>query len=250
MTSRWLQLRIATIDRVVAGVLSVLVAPAIAVMAALVRRDGDPARPLLRLVRMGRGRTPIRVWKVRTMRSAHADGRADGPGLTRADADDRITPIGRRLRHLRLDELPQLWNVVTGSMALLGPRPEAIEYVEPDDQRWDEVLAVAPGIAGPTQLLVHDWETTAMGGEDFTEVYRHVILPVKLAIDQWYVRTASPAIDLLVVGSLVQRFVLGRTPTRLRCRVARDVPQVGEVTPVWGSFAPSAEIMRRSHASP
>ena len=248
MTSPWLSFRIAVIDRVIAVGLSVLLAPVVAVLGVLVRRDGDPAAPLLRLTRMGRGRAPIRVWKLRTMRSAHADGRADGPGLTRAGADDRITPIGRRLRHLRLDELPQLWNVVAGSMGLLGPRPEALEYVAPDDRRWDDVLAVAPGIAGPTQLLVHDWEAAAMGGDDFAEVYRDVILPVKLAIDRWYVRNASPVIDFLVLGSLVQRFALGRPPGRLRGRIEADVPEVALVP--LRPVVPDAGFRAVRHRSP
>jgi lipopolysaccharide/colanic/teichoic acid biosynthesis glycosyltransferase len=246
--SPWLVFRVAIIDRVLAAVLSVLFAPVIAVLGALVSRDGDPAPPLLRLARMGRGRVPIGVWKLRTMRSAHADGRADGPGLTRADADDRITPIGRRLRHFRLDELPQLWNVVGGSMGLLGPRPEALEYVAPDDRRWDLVLEVAPGIAGPTQLLVHDWEAAAMVGEDFAEVYRDVILPVKLAIDHWYVRNASPAIDVLVVCSLLQRFVRARPPGRLRDRIEADVPEVALVP--LAPFVPPARSVRLRHRSP
>jgi lipopolysaccharide/colanic/teichoic acid biosynthesis glycosyltransferase len=171
---------------------------------------------------------PIRVWKLRTMRSAHPDGRAGGAGVTRAN-DERITPIGRRLRHHRLDELPQLWNVVAGSMGLLGPRPEAPDYVAPDDQRWEDVLAVAPGIAGPTQLLVHDWEAEAMSGDDFAHVYRDVILPVKLAIDRWYVRNANPGIDWLIVRSLLRRFVLGRPPSRLRARIEAAVPELAVV---------------------
>jgi lipopolysaccharide/colanic/teichoic acid biosynthesis glycosyltransferase len=247
VTSTWLRFRVPIIDRVVAVGLSVLLAPVVAVLGALVSRDGDPAPPLLRLPRMGRGRAPIGVWKLRTMRSAHADGRADGPGLTRA-SDDRITPIGRRLRHFRLDELPQLWNVVGGSMGLLGPRPEALEYVAPEDRRWDEVLAVVPGIAGPTQLLVHDWEAAAMGSDDFAEVYRDVILPVKLSIDRWYVRSASPAIDCLVVCSLLQRFVLSRPPRRLRDRIEADVPEVASVP--LGPFVPPARSVRARHRSP
>ena len=109
------------------------------------RRDGDAAPPLIRLTRVGQGRRLIRVWKVRTMFSTGVDGSAGGPAITRGDGDDRITPIGRRLRQYRLDELPQVWNVVVGSMALLAPRPETPSYVAADDASLGRGAGGAPG---------------------------------------------------------------------------------------------------------
>ncbi len=209
--------------------LGVATAPIIVLLSLLVSRDGDRARALIRLARVGQGRSTIRVWKLRTMRSAGAAGVAGDAALTRGGTDDRITPIGRFLRRHRLDELPQLWNVLTGDMAIIGPRPEAPAYVGADDERWDEVLSARPGIAGPTQLLVHAWERDAMADESWERTYLEQILPVKLAIDRWYVREATPCIDLAVAWALIGQFVAGRPPMALRRRVAVSVPEIGSI---------------------
>jgi len=149
-------------------------------------------------------------------------GSAGGPPITAA-ADARVTPFGRRLRKCRLDELPQLWNVVRGDMAVIGPRPEAPEYVSPDDDRWTAVLRAKPGIAGPTQLVVAEWEAGLVGtGQG--DAYAERILPVKLAIDRWYVEQASPRIDLVVLAALFQRLALGRSRTALHGLVEAAVP--------------------------
>lgn len=215
------------IDRVAAAVLQVALAPVLAVVGAAVRRsDGGPA--LVRVPRIGRDNRPFGMWKVRTMVAAGPGGLAGGPVITSGD-DDRITPIGRRLRRFRLDELPQLLNVIVGDMAMIGPRPETPSLVDLEDPAWRQVLAAKPGIAGPTQLIVHDWETDVLAGASAEEDYRKVILPVKLAIDEWYVRQASPWIDCLVVASLAQRFLTGRAPSLLSRRVRRDVPAAGDV---------------------
>jgi lipopolysaccharide/colanic/teichoic acid biosynthesis glycosyltransferase len=134
------------------------------------------------------------MWKVRTMRDRPGRG-----GTITLRGDDRITPLGRRLRALRLDELPQLWNVVRGDMALLGPRPEAPDHVDPAQDAWAASLALVPGIAGPTQVVIHGWEAHI----DDVATYREEVLPHKLAVDAWYGTHASPAVDLAVVTSLV-----------------------------------------------
>ena len=210
--SPWLRRRL-LLDRLVAVPLLAVTAPVLAAAALLVRRDGGPG--LIRVTRVGRHGVPFAMLKVRTMRAAGAGGLAGGPALT-GRGDPRVTPVGRLLRAARLDELPQLWNIIRGEMALVGPRPEAPDYVDPDDARWSAVLAVPPGVAGATQALVHHWEAelVAAGGE---EVYRRQILPLKLAIDGWYVRSACPTIDLEVVRAVVgpgraaaRRRLLGR----------------------------------------
>ncbi len=110
-------------------------------------------------------------------------------------------------------------------MLLIGPRPEAPEFVGMDDPRWDVVLLVAPGLIGPTQLIVGSWERSELRHADPTELYRTQIVPVKLAIDQWYVRRASPWIDVLVMVSLVQQLVFRRPSTLIERRVRREVPE-------------------------
>jgi lipopolysaccharide/colanic/teichoic acid biosynthesis glycosyltransferase len=218
--SAWLRLRI-HLDRVAALVGLVVSAPVVVVLALAVRRhDGGPG--IIAVERIGKDGAPFRMWKIRSMRVVGRDGTAGGPALT-AEHDDRVTPIGRRIRAYHLDELPQLWNVLRGDMVLLGSRPEAPGLVDLDDPAWRDVLRVAPGIAGPTQLVAGAWERHSLHlGE---EHYRRHILPVKLEIDRWYLRAASPFVDLFVLASLLGRFS-GHAAIRLRRRVLAALPDV------------------------
>jgi lipopolysaccharide/colanic/teichoic acid biosynthesis glycosyltransferase len=219
--SPWLFLR-RPLDRIVAAVLSLLVAPFVGVLSLVISKR-DPGPGVIRLLRVGRRGQLFRIWKLRTMRADLPGGLATGSRISASD-DERVTPLGEWLRRWHIDELPQLWNVARGDMLLLGPRPETPSLVEQRDPRWHAVLRVSPGIAGPTQLVVDTWESQALHGDDPEEVYRTQVLPVKLAIDAWYVAHASPWLDALVVVSLVQRFVLGSRPTIISRRVQRELP--------------------------
>jgi lipopolysaccharide/colanic/teichoic acid biosynthesis glycosyltransferase len=218
------------LDRAVAAVVGVTLVPLVGLLAALARGT-TPGPAIVRLRRIGRHGRPFMLLKLRTMRTARNDGTAGGGELTAGRDDRRITRLGRYLRASRLDELPQLLHVLTGTMAVIGPRPETPAYVDQDDPRWQAVLRVRPGIAGPTQALVHDWEehllADAPPGDD---VYGDLVLPLKLAVDEWYVRNASPLADLVVIASLVERFVLGRTVTWAHRWFGRRVPALEEVS--------------------
>lgn len=219
--SRYLRARV-VVDRLLAAVLLALAAPLLAVLGWLVRRhDGGPA--FIAVPRVGRHGADLRMWKLRSMRVGGDDGRAGGVALTSAD-DPRVTPIGHRLRALHLDELPQLYNVALGEMSLLGPRPEAPEYVDLDDEGWRAVLAAPPGIAGPTQLVVGDWERDVITADPAGTGYVDRVVPVKVAIDRWYVMRASARLDVAVLVDLARR-LLGRAPSTLRPRVQREVPE-------------------------
>ena len=219
--SRWLRCRWVA-DRLVAGVAGAVLAPIVAALALIVRRE-SPGPAIVGLTRVGVRREPFTMWKLRSMRVGSGDGSAGGGVLTVA-GDDRITPIGARMRSLRIDELPQLLNMSRGEMALIGPRPETPSLVD-TTQRWDEVLAARPGIAGATQLIVHGLEAS------MTDVasYAGQILPVKLAVDAWYARNASPSTDLLIVIGLAQSLLGGRTETALHRRVRAAVPEVARL---------------------
>lgn len=219
--SRWLSLRLGA-DRFIGAVAGAATAPLVGVLATLVRRD-DGAPGLITVARVGRGTTPFGMWKIRSMRPS-VGGNASGPALT-STQDDRITPMGRRIRSAHLDELPQLLNVARGEMALLGPRPEAPQWIDPAERRWDDVLRVPPGIAGPTQFLVADWERVLIDADPDGSAYVREVVPVKLAIDGWYVRTASPFLDLLVVVSLVTNAATGRPLRALERRIRQQVPE-------------------------
>lgn len=220
--SRWLRLRVVA-DRVVAAVALVVLAPLIAVLAVAVRL-GDRGPGFVGVPRVGRGGRVFTMWKLRSMRVANPDGRAGGIALT-ANHDPRITPVGLRLRAYYLDELPQLWNVVKGDMCLLGARPEAPEFVDLTNPAWQQVLTAPPGIAGPTQLMVNDWERHLISACGEGSVYIHRVVPVKLAIDNWYLSQSSPTLDLLVGGTLIRRFIPGTGSHTLKQRIRRQVPE-------------------------
>lgn len=225
--SRYLRVRM-VLDRLVAAVGLVVLSPVIGVLGWLVHRhDGGPA--FITVERVGRHGRPMRMWKLRSMRAESADGRATGVSLTSA-GDDRITPIGAKLRAGHLDELPQLFNVVKGEMTLLGPRPEAPEYVDATDDDWRAVLAAPPGIAGPTQLAVGDWERDIITAAPDGSAYERDVVPVKVAIDRWYVEQASPGIDALVVVGLARRLA-GRPVGALLERIRAGVPEAAGSLP-------------------
>jgi len=216
------------LDRLLAAVGLVALSPVIGVLGWLVHRhDGGPA--FITVERVGRHGRPMRMWKLRSMRAESADGRATGVSLTSA-GDDRITPIGAKLRAGHLDELPQLFNVVKGEMTLLGPRPEAPEYVDATDDDWRAVLAAPPGIAGPTQLAVGDWERDIITAAPDGSAYERDVVPVKVAIDRWYVEQASPGIDALVVVGLARRLA-GRPVGALLERIRAGVPEAAGSLP-------------------
>jgi FlaA1/EpsC-like NDP-sugar epimerase/lipopolysaccharide/colanic/teichoic acid biosynthesis glycosyltransferase len=180
------------LDVSVALVLLVLLAPALLAIAALVRIT-SPGPALYRARRVGRGFRPFHMLKFRTM-VVNADRL--GPGLT-YNRDPRITHVGCLLRRTRLDELPQLINVLTGDMSLVGPRPEAPEYVTPHNPQWSRVLSVRPGICGLTQLqFAFDEAALLTSSASADRDYMTRILPTKLAIDIEYIERRSLLFDL------------------------------------------------------
>ena len=232
--SLWLRVR-TPIDRVVGAIAALVTWPLVGLLGWRVRRsDGGPG--VVALPRVGRGGQTFAMHKLRTMRADEVAGSAKGSRIT-AGNDDRVTPIGHRLRERHLDELPQLRDVACGRMTLLGPRPETPEVVDLNDPRWDTVLQVPPGLAGPTQLVLDEWERTQLTGPDPQGDYRDRVLPLKLAVDVWYVQNASPWVDALVLISLVQRVVLGRSTSAIERVVRRAVPATAHL-PTAPAFAP------------
>ena len=154
------------------------------------------------------------LFKLRTMRVGAV---GSGPGIT-ATGDPRVTRLGRRLRRTKLDELPQLWNVVRGDMALVGPRPEDPRYVDLADPLHATVFGALPGITGPTAIEYRDEETVLADAAraiangdgrdrpsdaDLDRAYRQVILPAKLRIDAGYLSSRSFRGDLRVLLATV-----------------------------------------------
>jgi lipopolysaccharide/colanic/teichoic acid biosynthesis glycosyltransferase len=182
------------LDVAVSAVLLSVLSPLLALLAVLVRLT-SPGPALHRARRVGRGGHEFTMYKLRTMRR---DAASTGPGIT-GRGDARITSLGRALRRTRLDELPQLWNVLRGDMSLVGPRPEDPRFVARYTPEQRTVLSVRPGITGPAQLAYRD-EERLLPAEATEDAYARDVLPAKLAIDLAYVRRPSLLRDLAVLA--------------------------------------------------
>ena len=177
----------------------VMLSPVFIVVAALIAlHDRGPV--FFRQERVGRHGRVFRIHKFRTMRVANA-----GVLITSAD-DDRITPVGAFLRRTKLDELPQLIDVLRGDMSVVGPRPEVPRYVAMwgDDARA-EILSVRPGISDPAAIAFRNEQDVLAAADDPERHYVEVILPQKVAMYLDYVRTRSFVGDLRVIfGTLAE----------------------------------------------
>lgn len=188
-------------DVATAVALLVALSPVIALVACVLRLNGP--RPILyRGWRVGRDGRPFRILKFRTMSQAAAMGRE----ITVSD-DPRVTRLGRLLRTTKLDELPQLLNVLQGEMSMVGPRPEAPRYVEQYTSAQREVLTVRPGITGPAQVIFRH-EERLLRGPDPEQVYLTNVMPAKLAIDLDYVRNHSLVGDIQILARTLVVWVL------------------------------------------
>ena len=182
-------------DVAVAGTALVVGAPLLALVSAAIRLD-SPGPILFRQIRVGRDKRPIETLKLRTM---VADADRAGPQIT-ASGDARITRVGRFLRKTKLDELPQLWNVLRGDMSLVGPRPEVPRYVETYRPEWQKLFTVRPGITDPASLTFRDEESLLGLARDRERAYREVIMPMKLALALEGVERSSLRHDLGVIA--------------------------------------------------
>ncbi|TME42620.1 MAG: sugar transferase [Chloroflexi bacterium] len=182
------------LDLAVAVPLLVILSPVLVALAAAVRLTSrGPA--FHRATRVGRDGRPFTMLKLRTMRA--------GPGAAITTRDDpRVTALGRALRRARLDELPQLLNVLRGDMSIVGPRPEDPRFVALYTAEQRAVLALRPGITGAAQLAFRD-EAALIDPRDPEGSYARAVLPRKLAIDLDYVRRRSLALDLAIMARTV-----------------------------------------------
>lgn len=181
------------LDVVVSGVGLVLLSPVLVVVAIAVRVS-SPGPVIFAQQRVGRDGRPFTLHKFRTLRNDPG-----GPLITAVN-DRRITGIGAVLRQTKLDELPQLVDVLRGEMSLVGPRPEVARYVAmwPESDRT-QILSVRPGITDPvTVLLRHESEQLA-AVPDPERYYVEVLLPQKVAAYVEYVRTRSFSGDLVIL---------------------------------------------------
>jgi lipopolysaccharide/colanic/teichoic acid biosynthesis glycosyltransferase len=179
-----------------------LLSPLLLAVAAAVKFT-SPGPVFFRQERMGLNFKPFRIFKFRTM---VADAPGKGGQIT-AGADARITPVGRVLRKAKLDELPQLLNILLGDMSLVGPRPEVRRYVEmfPDD--FAVLLSVRPGITDLASVEFRDEQAILGAAADPEVEYVNRVLPAKIALSKQYVERMSLWYDLnLIVRTLGKLF--------------------------------------------
>ncbi|HEY7381993.1 MAG TPA: sugar transferase [Gaiella sp.] len=167
----------------VAGVLLLLLSPVILGCAIAIKVESR-GPVFYRARRVGRYGRELRVLKFRKMYNG-----ASGHALT-GDVDPRFTRIGRWLARTKLDEVPQLWNVLRGKMSLVGPRPEDEGFVALHAPEYDEILAVRPGITGLCQLAFAK-EAEILDPEDRMGHYVDQILPQKVKLDMYYAQTRT-----------------------------------------------------------
>ena len=182
-------------DLVFATLALVVLSPLLVSIAVMIKLD-SPGPVLFRQTRVGRHGRTFRIVKFRSMR---IDAPSTGPTLT-VGADPRITRAGARLRARHLDELPQLANVIAGSMSMVGPRPELPHYVaqvnEPLKSRW---LAVVPGLTDPVSLAFADEPLRLARARDPEATYVNEILPAKVQASVAYAERATFASDVRVL---------------------------------------------------
>ena len=191
----WANLIKRSFDIVMSLIGLLFLGPVFLYIAALIKRD-TPGPVFYWGPRMGARGKPFRILKFRTMyENQHSYA---GPQIT-ARGDDRITPLGKWLRETKINELPQLWNVLIGEMSLVGPRPEDVRIA----QNWpmdaaQEILSVRPGITSPASILYHDEEKMLSSSNPMGDYFKN-ILPDKMRLDRLYVRYHTIFSDLDII---------------------------------------------------
>jgi len=168
--------------------------PVFAVVAFMVYFS-SPGPVFFRHQRVGRHGRDFTVFKFRTMMVS----KGAETGAFEAGSRGRVTRVGRFLRKTKVDELPQLWNVLRGDMSLVGPRPEVRKWTEVYPERWALVHTVRPGITDPASIVFRNEEEILAGSLDPENTYRFEILPKKLEMYEEYVKNRSFAGDLKLI---------------------------------------------------
>jgi lipopolysaccharide/colanic/teichoic acid biosynthesis glycosyltransferase len=169
-------------------------APLFLLIAAAIKLD-SPGPVFFRQQRLGRDFRPFQIFKFRTM---VYDAPQRGSAITVGD-DPRITRVGKLLRRSKLDELPQLLNVLRGDMSIVGPRPEVPQYVQMFRDDYAEILKVRPGITDLASVAYADEEALLAQASEPAEVYSREILPRKIELARESIRRSSLFFDLAVI---------------------------------------------------
>ena len=225
-----------TLDLVVAVPVLVLLAPVFAAIAATIKLE-SPGGILYRCRRVGRGGRDLPMLKFRKMHEG-----ARGPALVQ-EKDERFTRIGAFLARTKLDELPQLWNVLKGDMSLVGPRPEDPNFVEQHREDYEAILAVRPGITGLSQLAFAR-ESQILDPSDRVGHYKSRILPQKMQMDRLYAGQRSFSMDLKILW-----WTLCAVVGRLEVAVHRDSGRLNRRAPRPAAAQATSPVQLERQAS-
>ncbi|MFP1643921.1 sugar transferase [Pontitalea aquivivens] len=190
-------------DLVFALLLLPVLAPVIAAVGLwILLADGRPVFYLAE--RMKAPGEPFLLWKFRTMTTVAADA-----GVSGGDKSARVTRTGRLLRRYRLDELPQIWNILKGDMSFVGPRPPLRQYVERFPMLYAQVLQSRPGVTGLASLVYHRHEERILAAcataQETDAAYCRRCVPAKARLDLIYQKHRSICFDLVLIGRTVAR---------------------------------------------
>ena len=208
------------LDIVLAGFALIVLAPLLLAVALVLRLTGE-GEVFYRQQRVGRGGQPFGLLKFATMLK---DSPNIGPGLLTLKDDPRVLPVGRWLRKTKLNELPQLINIVKGDMSVIGPRPQAPKHFDvfPEHVKR-ELIKVRPGLSGIGSIVFRDEESMlSRPGIDPGHVYRDVIAPYKGELELWFIRNQRISMNLLLIFLTV--WVIVFPDSTLYRRVLRDLP--------------------------
>lgn len=190
------------VEAVVVSICIVITLPLLILLSLTVALSSR-GRVIFRQSRVGRRGRVFTLYKLRTMRRV-----PEGLLVTAAD-DTRVTRVGKILRRTKLDELPELWNIVKGDMSLVGPRPEVPRYVNLENHMWLEVLEVRPGLTDPVTIRMrNEEELLATVKGDRERFYVEQLQPIKIAGYVEYLRRRSWATDLRVLWDTSLTFIL------------------------------------------
>lgn len=192
-----------SVDVAIASLGLVLGAP-LWLLIALAVKLSSPGPVLFRQDRVGREGRIFQILKFRTMVFAPVH---TGSQLTVGERDPRVTRLGSMLRRCKLDEIPQLFNVVRGDMSLVGPRPEVPQYVRMDDELHRAVLVARPGLTDPASIIFRNESAMLAGAADPDRLYRERILPAKLRLSRAYLNSRSSRSDVGIIATTLRKAV-------------------------------------------
>jgi lipopolysaccharide/colanic/teichoic acid biosynthesis glycosyltransferase len=202
-----------TTDVLFAAILFTLTLPLLATAAILIKLDSE-GPVIFCQARMGRGFRRFQLYKLRTMNVF-----GSGPAYT-LGADPRITRVGRWLRHAKIDELPQLWNVLRGEMSIVGPRPVIPRLAMEFGGAYERLLTVRPGLTDPASLKYCDETEILRAAPDPEHYFKTIVTPDKLRISEAYLLHANPWTDVAVVA----KTALALASPRIRRHYSRGIP--------------------------